>query len=1428
MKRLFALSGNRCAFPDCPTRLSAEGGTEFVAEICHIEADNSTGARYNPAQSDEERHGFSNLILMCGTHHTKIDGDEKTYTIAKLREWKHTAELAALEGYISGATADIPAAIVAAIIAELAKRTSIETAPDVDELSTIALAEAAADIATFRRGARWPVHPVGLALRVAGQDSARPSFAIDSLADIISRFSEVTVVANPGTGKTTTLIQLTEAAIREKQSVAVYIPLNELTHGLGPLFKTVAERPSFQKTTATHLETLARAGKLILVLDGWNELSETARHAVKVQLTQLRRNFPDLNIVASTRQQAVFPPLDGPIVEIQPLSQDQQLEIARALKGTEGAQIVDHALRTPGLRELVEIPLYLTALVSFSTDGKLPTTKEEVLRLFIAQHENDQETAEALRAIFHDEVMRQLSNGATEQGTTSLTEEDARAIVVRTHKQLVAQQQLHQPADPQKVLGLLVTHHILIRLGTEPQQYEFQHQQFQEFYASSFVEKTMLASASGDTAATTSLRQSILDQRHWEEAILFACERLSRSAQASAVAKVISLALAVDPMLSAEMIYRSNDTVWREASGFVQAFVQSWHRPGHVDRAVKFMLNTGKPEFADLIWPLLLSSDDQVSLRALSTVRRIRPGVLGANVDRRFAEVDENVRLRVISEFVFRGDIQTIELAASLAKLDASDSVRGSVAEGLAFRRADALLTDLLQTSGPAVWRKLAKDGYDREIADPAIRERLKAEREEMDAESTDDIAHLYSLIQKDAQPTEIQTALEALDFASKDDRSPHLLYEIRQKYPAAIPDACRTWLKAGKQLPLHIDEHLNGASPRSDTAVLAIAIADGTDRSSLVAAALCDTGEVATLLDIASKKREALVGQSYSTHRVLYDEIRVFEQRIANTQAEAFVGALLALPQTSDPSEINFFADLIGSHGKYGSQSGSLVLPEPQHERLAALLSSWATALVNDPRSTRAQLAELAIAICRTPSPSLSKSIKLMLDEDIRRKTSGEDRGTIWSNWYAKALVTIADDAVIEMLVGYLDNEEFGAEAARSLKAIFDRREGRQTTDRPIRGWPDYSGVAEARSRRGTEIVESACASPIMAAIERICQNGQTDAERRRALEMSVVVLSVPYADREQTIEKVVNLPLPVAAKQNLFCAMAIDGQILPVGLVRAGIDAWIESTKTQSWKLHDNNHWEIERWLALLAFTDNPLSVVAALQEIGALYQYPHQLEGVVAAFGNAPGQQGEEALIRLARECPWIASEHTFVGAFLRLNNGSALFSMLDLVKDGTFGKARGGIDRRDIVLKVASQLQGSPTVLAEAKARYLGDQSDKLLELALAEVGGPDVVVSIVRAYAQRRQPFDAMLAHAIREAATQRQPSSTWSGAYALHPQPLIELRKELYGLLGGPSEELGRKGLVAIDRLRDEYGVSDCEPRHPDIQAGGSWPRVSG
>lgn len=82
VKRLFAVSGNQCAFPDCTAPLVVDN--IVTAEICHIEAQSAKGPRYNSKQSDEDRHGFDNLILMCGDHHKVIDADEEKYTVKKL------------------------------------------------------------------------------------------------------------------------------------------------------------------------------------------------------------------------------------------------------------------------------------------------------------------------------------------------------------------------------------------------------------------------------------------------------------------------------------------------------------------------------------------------------------------------------------------------------------------------------------------------------------------------------------------------------------------------------------------------------------------------------------------------------------------------------------------------------------------------------------------------------------------------------------------------------------------------------------------------------------------------------------------------------------------------------------------------------------------------------------------------------------------------------------------------------------------------------------------------------------------------------------------------------------------------------------------------------------------------------------------------
>ena len=108
--------------------------------------------------------------------------------------------------------------------------------------------------------------------------------------------------------------------------------------------------------------------------------------------------LPNLSLLVATRKQALG--RSNRRHESRSLTAQRgrkQLEIAWALRGDAGERLLDEAWRTTGVRELVTIPLYLTALLALPDGRPFPTTKEEILRRFVEVHEEDYQKAEALR-----------------------------------------------------------------------------------------------------------------------------------------------------------------------------------------------------------------------------------------------------------------------------------------------------------------------------------------------------------------------------------------------------------------------------------------------------------------------------------------------------------------------------------------------------------------------------------------------------------------------------------------------------------------------------------------------------------------------------------------------------------------------------------------------------------------------------------------------------------------------------------------------------------------------------------------------------------------------------------------------------------------------------------------------------------------------
>jgi hypothetical protein len=95
VRRLFAFSGNRCAFDPCEHELIDDAGN-FVAEICHIRGALPAGERFDPSMSNEERRAPENLLLMCHRHHV-VTNDVGIYPVEAMERIKaaHEARFAA-------------------------------------------------------------------------------------------------------------------------------------------------------------------------------------------------------------------------------------------------------------------------------------------------------------------------------------------------------------------------------------------------------------------------------------------------------------------------------------------------------------------------------------------------------------------------------------------------------------------------------------------------------------------------------------------------------------------------------------------------------------------------------------------------------------------------------------------------------------------------------------------------------------------------------------------------------------------------------------------------------------------------------------------------------------------------------------------------------------------------------------------------------------------------------------------------------------------------------------------------------------------------------------------------------------------------------------------------------------------------------------
>jgi hypothetical protein len=1415
-----------------------EEGAINVGTAAHIKAASPGGPRYDAAQTPAERSHIDNGIWLCNNHAHMIDHDPKEYTVEVLLKWKAKAERRALEQLLSGTG---PASVHAATpelvesLQGLAARLALPAAADLPTIKADAMAAARAHAETFEATSRWPRHEVTLSLALEDREASHGPASLERLPQVLMAVQRIALLSAPGTGKSTTIVQLAKL-MKGNAPVPLLVPLGEWAETGADLLTWIAARHAFGAMTVKHLQFLAFHGEVALLLDGWNEVPPTARRRLITEVQGLEREYPLLHLVMSSRRQVVDVPFAGQQFSVLPLSLAQQMEIARAVKGHAGIDVVDAAWRSPGLSDLVAIPLYLWSLLDITDGSALPANKEELLRRMVSVHEAEPTRAELFHRVLadhHQGYLRALASAAQVADTTSLPQVVAINVVGAMNVRLRDAGLVAAPPNATEVLDTLVASHVLVRDGGPV--YAFQHQQIQEWFASLDLEDELRAAA-GTLTLEHPLVSSKLDDYFWGEAFLFACERMSRADEdgAQTAADLIELLLKIDPLFAATLINRSAPAVWNRVSASVSAFVRAWHQPSVPDRAVAFMVASGRAEFASIVWPLVSSADQHVRRESLRLVRRFNPAVIAEPLFRNYSELADDVREELAAGLAFDGDRAGIDAALRLALTEKNTAIRYRVFEGLSFRGATGHADELLRQSGDALADEVARRGYVDGIGDEAILADIMERKRRLVTVDTKPENRLGRALHDlpDAEiPIVIEETLADAAFSFRD-HGASVLHEVAGRFPELVGAALKRRVERKQTLPSSTSQYMAMMEPTDEALISDLVLRGEPDEHARAAANLAGHATAKALVEryLAAEARYRADGD-----RAAYEPVRALSDLLAQIRTPVLFDVVTGYGDGLAPDVVGDLAGLISAHSRPTGEE-QLALPEELRRRTVHRLLAWARHVL-DGSADRAVMGKLTWAMRRLPEVSQVAVLADMLAADLRirgeaARAFAADRSNRQAlqvvqtshNWdYRNALVEVGGKEAEAVLTAYVDDVEFGADAAIGLQLIWQRANEPARDDR-FRQWPEFDRVLSNRARDQRVVAPAAA---IFAAAERAAGQGDPKATAR-AMRLAGAGVLLPHGDQRVLLERLMGVEADSWGKLELAQRIVVGGVVLSADLALAALGQAIERHGEGNW-IQDNELSVLIHWLELLPMTDRPNSLLEGIDLVFGRFKVGEwRLRDILRPLAFVNEEVRVEVLRELVLRFPDVTGRHEFYGTLSVVGAQT-----LDLLTDIAAGRLGKGNMRNATRHDYAHQLYKgiTPELRGSLPARFAAAPDDGgkvFIGQMLAASEDLDTILMLIADPAGRRTIGSP---HRISQKLVYtRQPLDEHGSSYALVPRDVARLRAGLFDLTAATDQGVAvfaAACLTEVDATRDREEGFGTGSRHPRLASGRAWPDVS-
>ena len=344
---------------------------------------------------------------------------------------------------------------------------------------------------------------------------------------------------DPGSGKTTLLRHLAARLAAERESR--WVPVFQSLPVLSRSGQSLLERIERQMGRAEHrglagvLDREGQEGRLLLLLDGLDEVSAEEREDTETVLRELSERWPQTPVVVTTRPIG-YRRFDASFRELEllPFDRGRRREfLARWFGRAEGGRDDERAegtlreLDAPGLRDLAGNPLYLTLMALLLEQKKSPSRRRSELYrqvfdlLLQGKHKLDREGFKPIdRPSTVHAVLRQLAWGMTLENRGAASREELEDRLYRDELEELRNELRKVPRwdahlgqnfldDEAHKVGILGPH------DGEDADWRFWHRTFREALTAERLHE--VAEAGGAEAVLEQARQVAGNESRWAE-----------------------------------------------------------------------------------------------------------------------------------------------------------------------------------------------------------------------------------------------------------------------------------------------------------------------------------------------------------------------------------------------------------------------------------------------------------------------------------------------------------------------------------------------------------------------------------------------------------------------------------------------------------------------------------------------------------------------------------------------------------------------------------------------------------------------------------------------------------------------------------------------------------------------------------------------